>query len=138
MPFSFKTSNLKLNIHNLTPNCPSNLQAQSVQQQQQQQTANANAPNNNNATILNFADPQREAEPRDVVQEPPLVEYKEWKLLSLEGSGEEDAKPSVPSPMKEEEALTALAPSDVHRWTLDRPRVVLMLFCRKSLFFQIS
>ncbi len=85
--------------------------------------------------ILNFADPQREVEPRDAVQEQPPAEDKEQKPLSLEAIGEEDANPSVPPPMKDEEMLTALAPSSVHRWPLDRPSVVfnmLILICREK------
>ncbi len=69
-----------------------------------------------------------------------MTEYKERKPLLLEASGEEDAKPSVPSPVKEEEVLMLLAPSAVHRWPLDRSSVVfnvLILICRK-MFFQVS
>ena len=74
-----------------------------------------------------------------MVKELPPVEDEEWKLQSLEASGEEDTKPSVSSPVKDEEVLTVLALSSVNRWPLNRPSVVfnvLMLICRKKYSFK--
>ncbi len=76
------------------------------------------------------AEPSREVELRNVVKELPPAEDKEQKLPPLEASGEEDAKPSMSSPMKEEEALTALALSAVDK--------CLGVDLQKKMFFQVS